>query len=49
MPTLMQRLQKFLSGPQGQRLIAEGQRQLAKPENRARLRKLATKIQNRRR
>ena len=49
MPTLMQRLQKFLRSPQGQRLIQEGQRQLAKPENRAKLRKLATRIQSRRR
>ncbi|MEV8507583.1 hypothetical protein AB0368_22575 [Actinoplanes sp. NPDC051475] len=49
MATLMQRLQKFLRSPQGQRLIHEGQRQLAKPENQARLRRLATRIQGRRR
>ncbi|GGQ52795.1 hypothetical protein [Couchioplanes azureus] len=49
MPTLMQRVQKFLRSPQGQRLIQEGQRQLAKPENRARLRQLVTRLQNRRR
>ncbi|MEV4637358.1 hypothetical protein AB0J80_08410 [Actinoplanes sp. NPDC049548] len=49
MATLMQRLQKFLRSPQGQRLIREGQRQLAKPENQARLRKLVTRVQNRRR
>ncbi|UQU63272.1 hypothetical protein COUCH_30300 [Couchioplanes caeruleus] len=49
MPTLMQRVQKFLRSPQGQRLVDQGRRQLAKPENQARLRKLATRIQNRRR
>ena len=49
MATLMQRLQKFLRSPQGQRLLQEGQRQLAKPENRARLRQLAIRIQSRRR
>ncbi|ROP29313.1 hypothetical protein [Couchioplanes caeruleus] len=49
MPTLVQRLQKFLRSPQGQRLITEGQRQLAKPENRARLRRLIARLQNRRR
>ncbi|MGA5300829.1 hypothetical protein ACPCHT_12930 [Nucisporomicrobium flavum] len=49
MPTLMQRVQKFLRSPQGQRLVDQGRRQLAKPENQARLRKLATRFQNRRR
>jgi hypothetical protein len=49
MATLMQRLQKFLRSPQGQRLVQQGQRQLAKPENQARLRKLATRLQTRRR
>jgi hypothetical protein len=45
----MQRLQKFLRSPQGQRIVQQGQRQLAKPENQARLRKLATRLQRRRR
>ncbi|MGX6603495.1 hypothetical protein ACWKSP_15335 [Micromonosporaceae bacterium Da 78-11] len=49
MPTLTQRIQAFLSGPQGRRLIAQGQRQLAKPENQQRLRRLITKFQGRRR
>jgi hypothetical protein len=49
MATLMQRLQNFLRSPQGQRIVQQGQRQLAKPENQARLRRLATKIQSRRR
>jgi hypothetical protein len=49
MATLMQRLQMFLRSPQGQRIVQKGQRQLAKPENQERLRRLATKIQSRRR
>jgi hypothetical protein len=48
MPTLTQRLQKFLAGPQGRRLIAEGQRQLAKPENQRRLRQLVARLRSRR-
>lgn len=49
MPTLTQRLRTFLTGPQGQRLIAQGRRQLAKPENQQRLRQALTKLQGRRR
>ena len=49
MPTLMQRVQKFLRSPQGQKLVDQGRRQLAKPENQAKLRKLATRFQDRRR
>jgi hypothetical protein len=49
MATLMQRLQKFLHSPQGQRIVQQGQRQLAKPENQARLRKLVAKFQGRHR
>jgi hypothetical protein len=49
MPTLTQRLRTFLTSPKGQRLIAQGQRQLAKPENQQRLRKALTKLQGRRR
>jgi len=49
MATLMQRLQKFLRSPQGQRVIDQGRRQLAKPENQARARKLLSRLQGRRR
>ena len=48
MASLAQRLQKFLRSPQGQRLIDEGRRQLAKPENQAKARRLLTKLQGRR-
>jgi hypothetical protein len=33
MPALSQRLRDFLRSPRGRRLIEQGQRQLAKPEN----------------
>jgi len=49
MATLMQRLQMFLRSPKGQRIVQQGQRQLAKPENQARLRRIATRLQGRRR
>ena len=49
MPTLAQRLRTFLTSPQGQRLIAQGRRQLAKPENQQRLRQALTKLRGRRR
>lgn len=49
MATLMQRLQRFLRSPQGQRIVQQGQRQLAKPENQAKLRRLAARFQGRRR
>jgi len=48
MPTLMQRLQMFLRSPQGQRLIQEGQRQLARPENQAKARRLLARLRGRR-
>jgi hypothetical protein len=38
----------FLSSPKGQRLIQQGQRQLAKPQNQQRLRRIVAKFQGRR-
>jgi hypothetical protein len=49
MATLQQRIRAFLNSPQGKRLVAEGQRQLAKPENQRRLRELVTRFRSRRR
>jgi hypothetical protein len=49
MATLAQRVRAFLQSPQGRRLIDEGRRQLAKPENQRRLRGLFTRMQSRRR
>ena len=49
MATFAQRVRTFLEGPQGRRLVDQGRRQLAKPENQRRLRSLFTRLQNRRR
>ncbi len=49
MPTLIQRVQRFLASPQGQRALEQGRRQLAKPENQARLRQLLTRLRGKRR
>lgn len=49
MPSLSQRVRTFLASPKGKRLINEGQRQLAKPENRQKLLRLLGKLQGRRR
>lgn len=49
MATLAQRIGAFLRSPQGQRLVDQGRRQLAKPENQRRLRGLFTRLQSRRR
>lgn len=49
MPTMSQRIRAFLSSPKGQKLIQQGQRQLAKPENQQRLRQMLTRLQGRRR
>jgi hypothetical protein len=48
MPTLSQRISKFLGSPQGRRVIDQGRRQLAKPENQQKLRRLFSKLQGRR-
>ena len=48
MPTMAERVSAFLRSPQGQKLIDQGRRQLAKPENQRRLGELFTKLQNRR-
>jgi hypothetical protein len=48
MATMQQRLRAFLNSPQGRRLIAEGERQLAKPENQRRLQRLIERFRSRR-
>jgi len=47
MPSLTERIQRFLHSPQGKRLVAEGRRQLAKPENQNRLRRLLDRLRGR--
>lgn len=49
MASLAQRLRTFLQSPQGQRVVEQGRRQLAKPENQRRLRGLFTRLQGKRR
>jgi hypothetical protein len=48
MASFTARIRAFFSGPQGKRLVAEGQRQLAKPENQRKLRQLLARLQRRR-
>ncbi len=48
MATLMQRLQQFLRSPQGQRIVDQGRRQMAKPENQAKARRLLARFQSKR-
>jgi hypothetical protein len=48
MASLAQRLRTFLARPKGQRLINQGQRQLAKPENQQKLRSLLARLRGRR-
>lgn len=48
MATLSQRIRAFLGSPQGKRIIAQGQRQLAKPENQRKLKSLLSRLQKRR-
>ena len=49
MATLAQRVRAFLQSPQGRRLVDQGRRQLAKPENQRRLRDLYSRLRSRRR
>jgi len=44
MATLSERLRAFLRSPRGKRLIEQGQRQLVKPENQQKARKLIDKL-----
>jgi hypothetical protein len=48
MATVQQRLRTFLNSPQGRRLVAQGQQQLAKPENQRRLQQLIARFRSRR-
>ncbi|EWM64596.1 hypothetical protein MCBG_01729 [Micromonospora sp. M42] len=47
--SLMQRITAFLRSPRGQQLVDRGRREMSKPENQARLRQIATRLQSRRR
>ncbi|MBQ0896617.1 hypothetical protein KBX37_26595 [Micromonospora sp. U56] len=47
--SLVQRIRAFLRSPRGQQLVDRGRRELAKPENRAKLRQVANRFSSRRR
>ena len=48
MASMAQRIQAFLRSPAGRRVISQGQRQLSKPENQQKLRRLLARFQGRR-
>jgi hypothetical protein len=48
MASLVQRIKNFLSSPRGRQVIDRGRSELAKPGNRDRLRRLATRAKGRR-
>ncbi|MDH6466194.1 hypothetical protein M2302_006400 [Micromonospora sp. A200] len=47
--SLVQRIRAFLRSPRGQQLVDRGRRELAKPENQAKLRQVANRFSSRRR
>jgi len=49
MASLVQKLRTFLSSPQGRRIVSEGRRQLAKPENQTKLRAMLARFRGGRR
>ncbi|MFB9415181.1 hypothetical protein [Dactylosporangium matsuzakiense] len=44
MPTLMQRVMRFLNSPNGRRVVEVGRRELSKPANQEKLRRLASRV-----
>jgi hypothetical protein len=49
MASIVDRVRRYLSSPQGQRMVRQGQRQLNDPRNRRRLQQLMARFQQRRR
>ncbi|MBY8875714.1 hypothetical protein K7640_28180 [Micromonospora sp. PLK6-60] len=49
MSALVRRISAFLRSPRGQQLVERGRRELGRPENQAKLRRLATRLNGRRR
>ncbi|WP_158624144.1 hypothetical protein [Micromonospora sp. HM5-17] len=47
MSSLMYRIQRFLSSPQGRRLVEQGRRELASPATRRRLRRFVARLRGR--
>ncbi|WP_229398071.1 hypothetical protein [Micromonospora okii] len=48
MSALVQRISRFLRSPQGQQLVDRGRREMAKPENQQKLKRLASRLSTRR-
>ena len=44
MPTIMQKFMRFLHSPAGRRVVEQGRRELAKPGNQEKLRRLASRV-----
>ena len=42
-PTIAQRIMRFLNSPNGRRVVEMGRRELSKPANQEKLRRLATR------
>ncbi|MEH0937011.1 hypothetical protein [Micromonospora psammae] len=49
MSALMQRISAFLRSPKGQQLVDRGRREMAKPENKTKLKQVADRLSGRRR
>ena len=45
----MQKVMRFLNGPSGRRVVERGRRELAKPANQEKLRRLASRVTGSRR
>ncbi|GAA3763186.1 hypothetical protein GCM10022225_56300 [Plantactinospora mayteni] len=48
MASLVQRIRMFLSSPQGRQLVERGRRELAKPSNQQRMRRIMYRLRGRR-
>jgi hypothetical protein len=44
MASIVQRIKNFLNSPKGRQAVERGRRELAKPDNKAKLRKLASRL-----
>jgi len=49
MPSLVQRIKAFLNSPKGRQVVDRGRRELAKPGNQDKLRRLVTRLKGNRR
>jgi hypothetical protein len=49
MASIVQRLMRFFSSPQGRQAVERGRRELAKPENQEKVRRLAARFRSGRR